>query len=115
SSAAAFAGFMRERYGPLIPLSIIEKAGAAASLAFVMTFSNYTGVLLGETAIPVWKRNVGDLPIHFVASGVGAAVGMLELIGHGKSLALQVLGLGAAIFETWEGVRIEGRTHSHLD
>ncbi len=115
SSAAAFAGFMRERYGPSLPLSIIEKAGEAASLAFGLPFSNYTGVLLGATAIPVWNRNVGDLPIHFAASGLGAAVGMLELIGHGKSRALQVLGLGAAIFETWEGVRIEGRTHSHLD
>ena len=32
------------------------------------------------------------------------AVGILELLGHGKSRALQALGLGAAIFESWEGM-----------
>lgn len=115
ASAAAFAGFLRERYGPSLPLRVLENAGEAASLAFGLPFSNYTGVLIGATAIPVWNRNVGDLPIHFAASGLGAAVGMLELMGHTRSRALQALALGAAIFETWEGVRIEGRTHSHLD
>lgn len=115
STAAAFAGYMRERYGPSLPLSVLENAGEAASLLFGLPFSNYTGVLIGATAIPVWNRNVGDLPIHFAASGLGAAVGMLELMGHTRSRALQALALGAAIFETWEGVRIEGRTHSHLD
>src|SRR5438067_1580391 len=115
STAAAFAGFMRERYGPSLPLRVLENAGEAASLLFGLPFSNYTGVLIGATAIPVWNRNVGDLPIHFAASGLGAAVGMLELMGHTRSRALQALALGAAIFETWEGVRIEGRSHSHLD
>lgn len=115
STAAAFAGFMRERYGPSLPLRVLENAGEAASLLFGLPFSNYTGVLIGATAIPVWNRNVGDLPIHFAASGLGAAVGMLELMGHTRSRALQALALGAAIFETWEGVRIEGRTHAHLD
>jgi hypothetical protein len=115
SSAAAFAGFMRERYGPSLPLRVLENAGEAASLAFGLPFSNYTGVLIGATAIPVWNRSVGDLPIHFAASGLGAAVGMLELMGHSRSRALQALGLGAAIFETWEGVRIEGRSDPSLD
>jgi hypothetical protein len=115
SSAAAFAGLMRERYGPSLPLRILENAGEAASLAFGLPFSNYTGVLIGATSIPVWNQNAGDLPIHFAASGVSAAVGMLELMGHRKSRALQTLGLGAAIFECWEGLRIEGRQHHHLD
>src|SRR5215467_12063306 len=109
--AAAFAGHLRDRYGPSLPLRVIENAGQAASLAFGLPFSNYTGVLIGATAVPVWNRNAGDLPLHFAASGVGAAVGMLELMGHRKSRALQALGLGAAMFETWEGMRIE--THAH--
>jgi hypothetical protein len=115
AAAAAFAGFLRERYGPSLPLKVLENAGQAASLAFGLPFSNYTGVLIGATAIPVWNHNAGDLPLHFAASGLGAGVGILELLGHGKSRALQALGLGAAIFETWEGVRIEGRSHRHLD
>src|SRR5438552_2102377 len=115
AAATAFAGFMQDRYGSSLPLRVLENAGAAASMAFGLPFSNYTGVLLGATAIPVWNQNVGDLPIHFGASGLSAAVGILELMGHRKSRALQALGLGAAVFELWEGIRIEGRAHTHLD
>lgn len=115
AASAAFAGFLRDRYGPSLPVRVLEDAGQAASLAFGLPFSNYTGVLIGATAIPVWNRNAGDLPLHFGASGLGAAVGMLELMGHRRSRALQALGLGAAIFEMWEGARIEGRAHDHLD
>lgn len=115
AAASAFAQFMKERYGPSFPLSVIENAGDLASIAFGLPLVTYTGVLIGATAIPVWNQNVGDLPIHFAASGLAAATGMLELMGHNKSRAIQALGLGAAIFELWEGIRIEGRTHSHLD
>lgn len=115
AAATVFAEFLRDRYGSSLPLTVMENAGQAASLAFGLPFSNYTGVLIGATAIPVWNHNAGDLPLHFGASGLGAAVGLLELMGHRKSSALQALGLGAAMFETWEGLRIEGRRHSHLD
>ncbi len=115
ASAAAFAQFLSDRYGPSLPVKILEHAGQAASLAFGLPFSNYTGVLIGATAVPVWNRNAGDLPLHFAASGLGAAVGLLELMGHRKSRALQALGLGAAIFETYEGFRIEGNRGRALD
>ena len=115
AAAAAFAEFLRMRYGPSVPVSVLENAGQAASLAFGLPFSNYTGVLIGATAVPVWNRNAGDLPLHFAASGLGAAVGLLELMGHPKNRALQSLGLGAAIFEIWEGMRIESRAHSALN
>jgi hypothetical protein len=107
ASAAAFAGFMRDRFGPSLPIRVLENAGTAASLLFGLPFSNYTGVLIGATAIPVWNENVKDLPMHFGASGLSASVGLLELMGHHKSRALQTLGIGAALFECWEGWRIE--------
>ena len=115
ASAAAFAGMLRERYGPSFPVSVLESAATAASIPFGLGLASYTGVLIGATSIPVWNQNVGDLPMHFAASGLNAAVGLLELFGNDKSRALQALGLGAAIFEVWEGIRIEGRTHTHLD
>ncbi len=110
AAATAFAQFISDRYGPSLPVRVLEQAGQAASLAFGLPFSNYTGVLIGATAIPVWNRSAGDLPLHFAASGLGAAAGILELMGHNKSRALQALAMGAALFETWEGIRIEGRT-----
>ena len=115
AAATAFAAFLSDRYGPSLPLRVVENAGQAASLAFGLPFSNYTGVLIGATAIPVWNRNAGELPLHFGASGLGAAVGILELLGHRKSRALQALGLGAALFETWEGLRLENRSEAALD
>jgi hypothetical protein len=115
TAATAFAGFLRERYGQRFPVRVLENAGQAASLAFGLPFSNYTGVLLGATAIPVWNENAGNLPIHFGASGLGAAVSLLELLGHGKHRALRTLALGAALFECWEGWRIEDRSLPGLD
>jgi len=115
AAAAAFAGLMRERYGAWLPIRILENAGQAASLAFGLPFSNYTGVLIGATAIPTWNENVGHLPVHFGMSGLGTAVGLLELAGHRKSRALQALGLGAAIFECWEGWRLESRRQPATD
>jgi hypothetical protein len=115
AAAAAFAGYMRERYGPTLPIRIVENAGQAASLAFGLPFFNYTGVLIGATSIPVWNENAGDLPLHFGASGASAAIGLLELMGHEKNRALQALGLGAAIIECSEGWRIESRRLPGLD
>src|SRR5438874_1688519 len=115
SVAAAFAGSMRERYGESLPIRIIENAGEAASLLFGLPFSNYTGVLIGATAIPAWNENAGALPVHFGMSGLAASVGLLELMGHRRSRALQMLGLGAAVFECWEGWHLESRNNSALE
>ena len=114
AAAAAVAGFLNERYGPAMPLRIIENAGQFAAMAFGLPFSNYTGVLIGATAIPVWNQNAGDLPLHFGASGLSAAVGILELMGHRRSRALQILGVSAAAFELWQGIRIETRSNPEL-
>src|SRR5205085_11684848 len=95
ASSAAFAQFLSDRYGPSFPVRVLERAGEAASLAFGLPFSNYTGVLIGATAIPAWNQNVGALPIHFVMSGLSLAVGLLKLMGNPRSAAREMLGLAA--------------------
>ncbi len=115
ASATLFAQVLADRYGPSFPVRVMEKAGQAASLAFGLPFSNYTGVLIGASAIPAWNQNVGDLPIHFGMSGLSAAVGMLELMGNRRSRALEMLGLGAALWESWEGLRIESRQQPAIE
>ena len=115
SVAAAFAQLLTDRYGSSFPVRVIEQAGQAASLLFGLPFSNYTGVLIGATAIPAWNENAGDLPIHFGMSGLSAAIGMLELMGNHKSRALNALGIGAALFECWEGLKIEAQQKAALD
>ena len=114
SAAAAFANAMRQKLDAT-PVYILENAAGVLAAATGLVMSSYTGVLIGATTIPVWNRNVGELPIHFGASGLSAAVGLLEMMGHRRSRALQMLGLGAAIFECWEGWRIESRQQPGLD
>ncbi|MBV8894069.1 MAG: polysulfide reductase NrfD [Acidobacteria bacterium] len=114
ASATAFAGALRERYGSSFSVSVMENAASGASIPFGLGLACYTGVLIGATAIPVWNESVGHLPMHFAASGLAAAVGGLELLGHTNNRALQALGLGAALFEFWEGIRIESRTQAEL-
>jgi hypothetical protein len=115
ASATLFAQILADRYGPSFPVRVMEQAGQAASLAFGLPFSNYTGVLIGATAIPAWNQNAGDLPIHFGMSGLSATVGLLELMGNRRSRALEMLGLGAALWESWEGLRIESRQEPALE
>jgi formate-dependent nitrite reductase membrane component NrfD len=110
SSAAAatvFAGMLRDNVGDWLPIRMLENAGEALATTTGLFISNYTGVLIGATAIPVWNKNVSTLPIHFGASGLGSAVALLELAGHSQNRALNTLGIGSALVETLEGAKIE--------
>jgi Polysulphide reductase, NrfD len=108
AAAAAFAELVsRSGPGP----AAVRIAGDAAGLVAAATglvMSTYTGVLIGATAIPVWSRNVRLLPINFGASGTGAAVSLLELLGH-RDRALNRLGIGAAAIETLVALALESR------
>jgi formate-dependent nitrite reductase membrane component NrfD len=81
---------------PGMPLGAVATIVAGITGAILAT---YTGVLIGATVIPVWSRNVDILPIHFGASGLGAAVSLLELLGH-RTAAMNALGVIAAAVET---------------
>lgn len=104
AAAAAFASSFQQRGGAL---RFVESGAAALSGLFGLGLATYTGVLLGATAIPVWYENVRVLPGHFAASGVGAAVSMLELKGHAANPALNFLGIASALTETLVGVSVE--------
>ncbi|MGC2475146.1 MAG: hypothetical protein WA485_12485, partial [Candidatus Sulfotelmatobacter sp.] len=85
---------------------LMQNAGDVVALLFGLPLATYTGVLIGATVIPAWNQNISLLPVHFAASGLGASIGLLELMGH-RSPALQALGLGAALTETAMGASIE--------
>ena len=104
--AAAFADFVDRKTRGRIPVRIVGDAAEVLSAATGLTLSTYTGVLLGATAVPAWSRNAHLLPAHFGASSVGAAVSLLELMGH-RPRALHRLALGAAAVETVLGVMLE--------
>lgn len=83
----------------LLPIGALASAATIVAAMTGAVLATYTGVLIGATAIPVWARNVDILPVHFGASGLGAAVSMLELIGH-RTPSMNALGIVAASVET---------------
>jgi polysulfide reductase-like protein len=105
AAGAAFAEMLGGRFDSM-PIRVMGDVSEAISAAAGLPFSNYTGVLIGATVIPVWNENVGTLPIHFGMSGLNSAVSILELLGH-ENRALNTLGVGAAAIETIEGISIE--------
>lgn len=106
SGAAAFAELISERFH--IPgVRVIGNISEAFSAAFGLPFSNYTGVLIGATVIPVWNHNIRTLPFHFGMSGLNSAVSILELAGNDTSPALNRLGIASSALETYEGYHLE--------
>jgi hypothetical protein len=114
SAAAVFSKAAERRFGSKLPISVIGNFGQFFSALFGLPFHNYTGVLIGATAIPVWNKNIDTLPIHFGMSGVQAGVSILELLGHSDSRALNSLGIGSAVYECLEGINLESRSEPAL-
>jgi hypothetical protein len=114
ATAAAFAKAAERRFGHMFPVSLVGSVGQFCSALLGLPFHNYTGVLIGATAIPVWNRNISTLPIHFGMSGLEAGVSILELMGHSDSRALNLLGIVGTLLETWEGFNLESRREAAL-
>jgi hypothetical protein len=87
----------------------VSVLGRIGSVLFGMPFHNYTGVLLGTTAVPVWNSYVESLPREFGMSGLQAAVSLLELAGYENRTSLNVLGLLSAGAESAEAVSAMGK------
>jgi hypothetical protein len=57
--------------------AIARVAGAAAGMTG-LPMSGYTGVVLGDTAVPLWHATRRSLPLLFVASAAAATASALE-------------------------------------
>jgi hypothetical protein len=114
AGAAAFADALDRWLGGSVPVRVVADAAGTLAAATGLVMATYTGVLVGTTAIPAWSENATRLPVHFAASGLGAAAGVLELLGAGHS-ALNALGIGAAAVETAIGFELESRDRPSLD
>jgi len=105
AAAAAFADLAHRSTGGRLPVRIVADAADLLAAGTGVVLSTYTGVLLGATAIPIWSANATLLPLHFGASSLGAAVSMLELLGH-HDRALNAIGIGTAVVETAMAVHL---------
>ena len=97
---------MRVSDGPIVVTLATTTSAIAAATGLVM--ATYSGVLIGATAIPVWSSNVRLLPVLFSAASLGAAVSILELLGH-RTSSLNTIGVFAAAIDTVIAATIEIR------
>ncbi|HLH09431.1 MAG TPA: NrfD/PsrC family molybdoenzyme membrane anchor subunit [Terriglobales bacterium] len=112
AGAATFAKLLRSRYDWL-PIRIVGEISQGMAALLGLPLHNYTGVLIGASAVPVWNKNVKTLPVHFGMSGLQAGVSVLELMGN-ENAALNWLGILASAFESWEGFNIESDSNRVL-
>ena len=105
SVGAAFAEMLNRRFN-IASIEVIGNVSETLSALAGLPFSNYTGVLIGASVIPLWNENVATLPIHFGMSGLNSAVSILELMGN-ENPALNTLGMGGSAVEVLEGINVE--------
>lgn len=106
ASTSSAADFMERLWGANLVVHLLRGTGRLGSVIFGMPFHNYTGVLLATTAMPVWNARADSLAGHFGMSGLQSGAGILELMGHQDSHALNLLGLLSASMETREKIDI---------
>jgi formate-dependent nitrite reductase membrane component NrfD len=82
TSAIGLVQRLRDRPAP--------RAAGIASIASIATgaaLSTYTGVLIGNTAVPIWSATRRALPVWFAALSAASLASVLEALGgaHGAS------------------------------
>lgn len=65
-------------YGPKIFRPLANVFGIVAGV-FGLGLSGYTGVLISQTAVPIWQQAYRTTPVLFLASGTAAAASFFEL------------------------------------
>lgn len=66
-------------FGPKLFQPMGEVAGVIAGV-LGLGLSGYTGVLISQTAVPVWQQAYRTTPVLFLASGTAAAASFLEFV-----------------------------------
>jgi hypothetical protein len=115
ASVCTLADLLDWRFGPTPVATFIRALGRTGSALFGLPFHNYTGVLIGATAIPAWNGRIASLPKHFGMSGLQSGVSILELAGHDDSPALNLLGLLSAGLEMQEALGDERAAGARFD
>ena len=90
---AIAAGFFTRQSGQFKWLG--ETAGYAAGL-FGLGLAGYTGVLVGNTAIPAWKEARPCLPVLFLSSAAASTASLLEMFPNGARTSQLILIFGTA-------------------
>ena len=92
----------------LAPLRSLRPLADATSAGLGTLMSTYTGVLVADSAIPVWHHARRELPALFASSAVASAAGLLQTVAPQPQT--RRLALGGAVAE----LAVDRRMHRHL-
>jgi formate-dependent nitrite reductase membrane component NrfD len=106
STAAGAAAILP--YGPKFLRPLGELGGLAAGL-FGLGLSGYTGVLISQTAVPVWTESYRTNPVLFLASGTAAAASFFEFfqLNEREARAVERFALMGKLIELAAAVVLE--------
>jgi formate-dependent nitrite reductase membrane component NrfD len=85
-----------------------ESAGYASGV-FGAALATYTGVLVSNTAVPIWQESRRWMPVLFAASAAASAGGILDLLPHhpGAARLIAIFGTAGRIAELAAGYLVE--------
>lgn len=94
--------------GPRMFRPLAYPLGLAAGL-FGLGLSSYTGVLISQTAVPVWQQSYRMMPILFAASGTAASAAILNFFSWNERewSAIERFGLAGKITELVAAIILE--------
>ena len=94
--------------GPRFLAPLCEPLGFLAGV-FGLGLSGYTGVLISQTAVPVWQASYRITPFLFLASGMASAAALFEFFPHNRqeTMAIERFGLIGKIAELLAALALE--------
>jgi hypothetical protein len=99
-------GLLINRRG--LPGRIGEWTGYVAGV-FGVALAGYTGVLVGNTVLPIWQQSRCWIPVLFIASAASAAAGVLDLLceqGAARRITM-IFGTAGRVAEIAAARRVE--------
>jgi len=90
-------------------LGTVADATGYLSGIFGAALAGYTGVLVGNTAIPVWQSARRWLPVLFVASSAASAASVIDVVTAGKAAGAitRVFGTAGRVAEIAAAKQVE--------
>lgn len=110
SSAAGAAAVLP--FGPRIFRPLANFFGFVAGV-FGLGLSGYTGVLISQSAVPVWQASYRITPILFLASGTAAASSFFEFfkLNRREASAIEWFGAMGKVVELAAAFALESNVH----
>jgi formate-dependent nitrite reductase membrane component NrfD len=109
AATATSASALAPRLLPSAAGRLVGDAAGLAAGAVAPVLGTYTGVLLADTAVPVWNAARRQLPPLFAASAVASATALLDLtdLDEREAAVTRRLGIAARAAELAAGEAVE--------